>query len=189
MDASAVAALVATLNAMTPAARQGVLASMAADARAQLLAGGLIDDAASSSAAVRDARLADIERLEAVRTSTLWTDATLCSMALEKALMTDGFSKCGEELSHWRAAFRGAQMALKRMDEAADSLASLGMPTSEADQEVVRVRRKALRKKIDNDLRMVGGLEKACDDLATLFRTLGIFQGGGGQPLRAAPSR
>ncbi len=188
MDASAVAALVSTLNAMTPAARQGVLASMAADARAQLLAGGLIDDATSSSAAVRDARLADIARLEAERTSALWADAMECSAALERAIMSEGFGKCGGELAHWRAAFRGTQMALKRMDEAADSLASAGMPTSKTDAESVRGRRRALRGSIDTDLEKVEALLKACDELAALFRTLGIFQGGG-EPLRAAPSR
>jgi hypothetical protein len=147
----------------------------------------LINDAASSSAAVREARLADIARLEAERTTALWNDATACSAALERAIMTEGFAKCGGELAHWRAAFRGTLMALQRMDEEADGLASAGMPTAEADAQGVRSRRKALRGSIDSDLAKVEALLKACDELAALFRTLGIFQGGG-EPLRAAPS-
>ena len=187
MDASTCAAMVATLNAMTADARQAVLASMHADARAQLLAAGVTDDAAASSAAVRDARLSDLGRLEAERTTALWADAIACWMTMEGAIMRNGFSACGHELPHWRAAFRGAHAALKRMDEAADGLASAGMPAAEADAECVRTRRKALRKSIEDDLVKVEALLKACDELGALFRTLGIFQGGGA-PLRAAPS-
>jgi hypothetical protein len=187
MEASAVAALAATLNAMAPASRQAALASMAPDVRAQLLAAGATDDAASSSAAVREARLAELACLEAERTTALWADAIECSKALEAAIMHKGFATCGGELVHWRAAFRGTLMALKRMDQAADALASDGMPTVKADKAVVRERRRKLRESIDTDMTRVEALLKACDELAALFRTLGLFQGGG-EPLRAAPS-
>lgn len=187
MDAATCAALVATLNAMTPDARKAVLATMTPQARAQLLAAGLIDDAnvASASVALREARLADLARLEAERKSAVWAEANTCFAAFNNALLHTGFAKCGGELAHWRSAFRDVLSSLKRMDEEADGLASKGMPTVEADAELVRAPRKALRKSIETDLENAEKLIKACDELGALFRTLGLFQGA---PMAAAPS-
>ena len=148
MDAVACAALAASLNAMAPEARLAALAVMLPEARAQLLAAGVKDNAAASSAAVRDARLADLGRLEAQRKSAVWVDAEECFKSFENALLNTGFKACGGDLPRWRTAFRGVLAALKRMDEEADGLASRGMPTAEADVEAVRTRRKALRASI-----------------------------------------
>jgi hypothetical protein len=54
MDASAIAAMVPMLNAMPAEARQGVLASMNADARTQLLSDGVNNDLQRSARRAAD---------------------------------------------------------------------------------------------------------------------------------------
>ncbi len=135
---------------------------------------------------MRDARLTDLASLEAERQTALWTDAHACYQALTAAIMHTGFAACAGELPHWRATFRATHLALERMLAGADSLASSGMPTTKADADCVRERRRALQKGVEADLAQVEALEKACEELKALFSTLKLFQDAA--PLRATPS-
>ncbi len=130
-----------------------------------------VDEEAMRSNAIRDVHLADIQRMERLRTSKLWQGVQECAREFESALLHTGFTR--DQLPRWRSCLTAAFAELRKMDADTDGMACAGMPSLPADLEAVRSKRKAFRALIDQDLARVTQLLKACDDLAALIRTTG----------------
>jgi hypothetical protein len=143
-----------------------------------------VDEEAMRSNAIRDVHLADIQRMERLRTSKLWQGVQECAREFESALLHTGFTR--DQLPRWRSCLTAAFAELRKIDADTDGMACAGMPSLPADLEAVRSKRKAFRALIDQDLARVTQLLKACDDLAALIRTTGWLHHE--TQLEAAPS-
>jgi hypothetical protein len=143
-----------------------------------------VDEEAMRSNAIRDVHLADIQRMERLRTSKLWPDVQECAREFESALLHTGFTR--DQLPRWRSCLIAAFAELRKIDADTDGMACAGMPSLPGDLEAVRSKRKAFRALIDQDVARVTQLLKACDDLAALIRTTGWLHHE--TPLEAAPS-
>ena len=193
MDAQGTQELVAALNALPAAQRQVVLDTLPPDRQKQLLAAGLVLPGSESSAAVRDARLAEISAMEKQRSSQLWGDANTCYTEMDAAVkpLYTSFASIHntkpDVLLQWRRTFTNLHNTLASMERSIDGLAAAGMPALEADALAVRNARKVLGSKIQQDKESVEKLLKACDDLNVLFRSFGWFQQAP-SPLNASPS-
>jgi hypothetical protein len=143
-----------------------------------------VGEEAMRSNAIRDVHLADVQRMERLRTSKLWQDVQECAREFESALLHTGFTR--DQLPRWRSCLTAAFAELRKIDADTDGMACAGMPSLPADLEAVRSKRKAFCALIDQDLARVTQLMKACDDLAALIRTTGWLHHE--TPLEAAPS-
>ena len=84
------------------------------------------DEKALRSNAIRDMHLADIQRMERLRTSKLWQDVQECAGEFESALLRTGFTR--DQLPRWRNCLTAAFAELRKVDADTDSMACAGMP-------------------------------------------------------------